>query len=119
MSHGLRIASRLLFWLMALAGAAWAGMALWLHLGGIWLAAALGALAAALLVALFAHRHRPALGWAALALAALTVGSWYQTITPRQDRAWAPDVARGVVARKHGDTVTLRNIRDFDWTAQL
>ncbi|OYY83252.1 MAG: hypothetical protein B7Y34_01790, partial [Methylophilales bacterium 16-45-9] len=46
------------------------------------------------------------------AIAALTVGGWYQSIHPRQDRDWAPDVVHGVSGVVEGDLVTLNNVRN-------
>ena len=102
-----------------LAGAAWATTAVWLQLSGLVRLIALTLLGLTALAALglwFADQRGLAL--AVVALAAVTVGLWYQTITPRQDRDWEIDVARGVTARIEGERVTLDNIRDFDWTSE-
>ncbi|MEZ5884564.1 MAG: hypothetical protein R3D53_12110, partial [Paracoccaceae bacterium] len=74
------------FVLLVLAGVAWAGTALWLHLSGAIRLDALVLLGLAALAALWLRffRSRRA-GWAVLALGALVVGGWYQTITPMQD----------------------------------
>ncbi|MGD9917813.1 MAG: DUF4105 domain-containing protein [Paenirhodobacter sp.] len=115
MTRALRFLSNVLFGLTVLAGVLWSGTALWLHLAGGLRLAALAALALAAAGAVVVRiRRRPA-GWAVLALAALAIGGWYQTITPRADRAWAPDVSRGVTARVSDGVVTLSDIRDFDW----
>lgn len=115
MARALRLFSDVLFALVVLFGAAWTATALWLHLTGALRLAALGALALAAAAAFLARKRRRRAGWAVLALAALAVAGWYQTITPRADRDWAVDVSRGVTARVSGDTVTLDNLRDFDW----
>lgn len=117
MARALRLFSNVLFALIVLFGAAWAATALWLHLTGAMRLAALGVLALAAAAAFLARKRRRRAGWAVLALAALAVASWYQTITPRADRDWAVDVSRGVTARISGDTVTLDNLRDFDWSS--
>ncbi|RWR44632.1 DUF4105 domain-containing protein [Sinirhodobacter ferrireducens] len=117
MARALRLFSDVLFALVVLFGAAWAATALWLHLTGVMRLAALGVLALAAAAAFLARKRRRRAGWAVLALAALVVASWYQTITPRADRDWAVDVSRGVTARISGDTVTLDNLRDFDWSS--
>ena len=111
LSHGL-------FVLVLVLASAWAATALWLHLTGASRAVALAALAltAGTALALRLRRSRRS-GWAVLALGALAVGFWYQTITPRQDRDWALEVSRGVTARVEGETVTLSNLRDFAWTS--
>ena len=106
------------FGVLVLLGALWAGTALWLHLAGAARAGALALLVLAVLgVAGLRARRGAVAGWTGLALAALAVGAWYQTLTPREDRTWAMDVARGVKARVEGDTVTLTDLRDFDWTS--
>ncbi len=51
----------------------------------------------------------------AFALALLVVVVWWQQLTPRNDRDWAPDVARQLVVERHGDRVHLNNVRDFEW----
>ena len=115
----LKLLAHLVF-ILALAGAtAWAGTALWLHLAGVLRLAALGALGLAALASLTLRvaRSRRA-GWAGLAVSALVMGAWYQTITPRQDRDWELDVSRGVSAKVEGDLVTLANLRDFRWTSE-
>ena len=101
------------------AGAAWAVTAVWLQLSGPvrLIALALLVLTALAALGLWFGDHR-GLALALVALAAVTVGGWYQTITPRQDRDWEIDVARGVTARIDGDRVTLNDIRDFDWTSE-
>ncbi|WP_233544010.1 DUF4105 domain-containing protein [Salinisphaera sp. Q1T1-3] len=40
---------------------------------------------------------------------------WWACITPRQDRDWAPDVARQLGVQRHGDIVELDNVRHFVW----
>lgn len=42
---------------------------------------------------------------------------WWTGIEPRQDRAWMAEVSRGVTSsRSDGETVIVRNIRDFRWS---
>lgn len=40
---------------------------------------------------------------------------WWATILPLPDRNWQPDVARVATARVDGDTLTVTNVRNFDW----
>ncbi|WP_413991655.1 DUF4105 domain-containing protein [Labrys okinawensis] len=49
----------------------------------------------------------------AVALAALLV--WWQTIGPRSDKDWSPDVARQYTSTMEGSTVRVTNVRDFEW----
>lgn len=115
MSRFLRFTFHGLFVLIVLAGAAWSATAIWLNLDETARYIALGLLGAVTLATLWVRFVRRRYGWAALGLSTLAVMSWYQTIEPRDDRNWAPDVAHGVTARIAGDVVTLSNLRDFDW----
>lgn len=59
-------------------------------------------------------------GAALRALLAYAVGlsgllAWWGGIQPSNDRDWADDVSRPLVAQVDGDTVTLQNVRHFDW----
>lgn len=96
---------------------AWAAAALSLQLAGVveWLCLATLALAGGVVLAL--RFRQPGRAWAVLAISALAVAGWYQTLQPRQDRDWAPDVAHGVSARLEGAIVTLENVRNFAWSS--
>ncbi|PTV97512.1 uncharacterized protein DUF4105 [Rhodobacter aestuarii] len=113
------VLAHVLFVLILVLGSAWAATALWLHLAGALRLLALAGLTLAVMASLAARFLRSRrMGWLLAAFAALLVGGWYQTITPRQDRDWAVDVARGVTADISGETITLGNIRDFDWHSE-
>ncbi len=43
---------------------------------------------------------------------------WWSTITPSNDREWAPDVARMSYGEVQGSLVTLHNVRDFNWRSE-
>ncbi|MDR7193898.1 hypothetical protein J2W68_002639 [Luteimonas terrae] len=49
-------------------------------------------------------------------VATLVLLGWWQTVLPMQDRDWSDDVARLLDADVEGSRVTLRNVRNFDWT---
>jgi hypothetical protein len=56
--------------------------------------------------------------WLALAVYAASFAlflAWWTTITPTNDRNWAPDVARSVTATIDGDRVVVTNVRNFTW----
>jgi hypothetical protein len=60
------------------------------------------------------------LGWRAIALAVFAVAFaglcvWWGTIKPSNSRDWADDVTRLATGHVVGDTVTLDNVRNFDW----
>jgi Domain of unknown function (DUF4105) len=68
-------------------------------------------------VAFLATRRR----WVALAVYAGAVAlflAWWATITPTNDRAWAPDVARAVTGTIDGDRLVLTNVRNFNWRSE-
>ncbi len=43
------------------------------------------------------------------------VTAWWLTLQPSNDRNWQPDVAKTAWAEIDGDTVTLHNVRNFDY----
>ena len=56
--------------------------------------------------------------WLALAVYAASFAlflAWWTTITPTNDRNWAPDVARTVTATIDGDRLVVSNVRNFNW----
>jgi hypothetical protein len=65
-------------------------------------------------VACLATRRRwPVAGIFSASVAAFL--AWWTTITPTNDRDWAPDVARTVTATIDGDRVVVNNVRNFTW----
>jgi hypothetical protein len=99
----------------------WASLALWFRIPGAEWARALGAAAFGLvslwtLATLFCARRWQALGVFALAFGGVLL--WWGTIKPPAEADWAPDVARQVTGVVDGDILTLKNVRDFDWTSQ-
>jgi len=40
---------------------------------------------------------------------------WYFNIPAKQDREWSPDVAQIFSYEKHGDLITIHNVRNFEW----
>lgn len=118
-------------WFRAIAGGAtalaitlaavWFAFALWFQLpasepvriASIVLMVVLSGLLA---VAQFSRFRRIAL---AIFLGLLVLGAvWWSSITPRLDRDWSPDVARVAEGTVNGDTVELRNVRNFDWRSE-
>jgi hypothetical protein len=111
----LRVAVATLTALLALWGAA----AIWIDgpanrpLAGLLVAAFLAAVAVPL------TRVRPLLHACLWALApCVAVGCWWNSIPPRNDRDWQPDVARTPTAERQGSVVTLRDVRDFDYRSE-
>ncbi|RQO46120.1 hypothetical protein DBV14_22860 [Variovorax sp. KBW07] len=114
----LRITGRLAASLAVLLSALWACLALWYQLPAVpALKVLAGVLWAGFGLAAIVLTWR---GRAGRALLSYVVGfamllSWWGTILPSQDRVWADDVARQLVARVDGHMVTMENVRNFDW----
>ncbi|HEX8604830.1 MAG TPA: DUF4105 domain-containing protein [Pseudoduganella sp.] len=102
---------------------AWGALALWYslpHPAGAVAASAwftLGILAVAALWRPPARRHGRRLAVACFVAVALMC-AWWQSIVPSHGRDWADDVARLLESEVHGDQVTLRNVRNFDWQSE-
>ncbi len=114
-------ARRTLVWISRFAlvlGAVWCAAAIAIDgaaLIGLWYAIfAAGGLASA---AVLARAGRGRLGWCVLALEVLVV-LWWWSIPPSQDRDWLAEVARLPVATIDGDSVTIRNIRNFHYNSE-
>lgn len=41
---------------------------------------------------------------------------WFILIQPSNDRVWSPEMARLLTYTRDGDTLTVKNVRNFDWT---
>lgn len=67
----------------------------------------------ACVIALFTRRRIVALGVFSLMFAG--VAAWWATIHPVADADWMPDVARQTHGTIDGDSLTLHDIRAFDW----
>lgn len=98
-----------------------AAMALWLKLpapdivrGGAGATIVLLALAAAWTIL----TGRVWLRLAAYGAGLLCIGVWWSTLQPSNDRDWLADVAQTPTAEFHGDLVTIRNLRNFDYRTE-
>ncbi len=49
----------------------------------------------------------------------LAVVFWWLSIEPSNDREWLPDVARLPSAEINGDSITIRNVRDFTYRSEF
>lgn len=94
-------------------------LALGFLLDGVWRVAALGSLALASLgfAALWWRSNGRAL-WLGFGVLLVAFSLWYATLRPENDQVWAADVAHGVTGTIGPDTVTLHNVRDFDWVSE-
>ncbi|QNK66988.1 DUF4105 domain-containing protein [Variovorax sp. PAMC26660] len=114
----LRFFGRLSASLLVLLSALWACLALWYQLpvpSALKIAAAVlwagfGLVAIALL-----WRGRAARALLSYAVGFAMLMSWWGTILPSQNREWADDVARQLIAHVDGSVVTMQNVRNFDW----
>ncbi len=107
--------------LVLLASAVWGALALWYCLEPRPYANGIAALLWPIfcLVLLVSYwrgwRLRAALAYA-LGMALLLL--WWGTIVPSNARDWTPDVARNLHGDLEGDSLTLTNLRNFDWRSE-
>lgn len=97
----------------------WAAAALWIDgpsatLAGALLVAFWLSLAAFLLLRVQPRRR----GLGLFALAFLAVGVWWANIPPSNERLWLADVAHPPEAQLVGDTLTVRNVRNFHYRSE-
>jgi hypothetical protein len=91
-------------------------LAVGVHLSGLWLRLAQGAVLLALVVVFWGlWRGRPAIPFGLAIGTALLVTVWWSFLLARNDRDWAAEYARTLTARIAGDEVTLENVRNFRW----
>ena len=82
----------------------------------LWMALALAGAWRALRPAADMRRRR-----IAIIAGSLLIGfffGWWSTIQPSGARDWATDVSRPAMATLEGDTLVVRNVRDFDWRSE-
>ncbi len=96
----------------------WAAMALWYRFplpnpGPMLAAGAFALIGLTTIIALFRRMSILRLIPFCVAFGALAL--WWGTIKPPSEANWAPDVARQVTGTVEGDTLTLTNLRNFDW----
>jgi hypothetical protein len=77
-------------------------------------AAGIAVLVAAAAAQVFVRPFRKMAAVSAGAFALVLV--WFALISPSNDRPWQPDVAVPTRVERDGDRVTLRDVRDLDWT---
>lgn len=102
--------------LLVLLSLALLGLAFHFQFSGTLRTAALILLAiVAIGLAILWYREANAAFWLGTAAVMLGATLWWSTIRPSNDRDWTPDVAHGVTADIGPDSVTLHNVRNFDW----
>ncbi|MEQ1867734.1 MAG: DUF4105 domain-containing protein [Micropepsaceae bacterium] len=53
---------------------------------------------------------------AALAAPFAAILMWFILIEPSNDRVWSPEMARLLTYMREGDALTVKNVRNFNWT---
>lgn len=114
-----RAIGRVLLALLCLAMGIWGGFALWFQFPGNVVARAVAVLVWCV-PTIWAVRagFGPKRRWHSLAVFGVLFAVmmiWWATIQPRQDRAWADDVAQPLHARIDGDRLVIDNVRNFHW----
>lgn len=117
-SLSLRVLRVLLIAALVLAAAFAAGV-IWYHapLGKLingaqalaWFAFALACIAAYI-------RREDWRALAALGAPFAAILTWFILIRPSNDRVWSPEMARLLTYTREGDTLTVKNVRNFNWT---
>lgn len=111
-----RIALHSAAWVVLSLGAFWSMLALWFDgsrvrwLSGLFVIAF--AAACVFFVVKLRPRRRAMIASAALILATIV---WWNLIPARNDRDWAPNVARLATAEIDGNRLTVNNVRNFDY----
>ena len=112
-----RLARRCGFGLLAIAIlliGCWCSLAIWFRwgAGGPVRAALAGAMVVLALVTVgFLVTSRRSRVLIVYAVVVVLVLAWWGTITPSNDRDWAPDIARNVTATIDGDRLVVNNVR--------
>ena len=99
----------------------WGTLALWFRLPGqetlrMILASAFALLGLTTIAAQFGRRPTRSLAVYAFAFTAIVI--WWSSIQPPGDGNWSPEVARQVTGVIDGDTMTLTNVREFEWRSE-
>ncbi len=53
---------------------------------------------------------------AAVGVPLAAIMTWFILIPPSNDRVWSPEMARLLTYTRDGDTLTIQNVRNFNWT---
>jgi hypothetical protein len=114
----MRPLARSLFFTAFLLASGWATLALWYQLpvGAFLKSAAITAwLVFSGLTAWAAWRNRPLRGSMAYLLGLAMLITWWQTLSPSNQRDWADDVAETTTVTQEGSIATISHVRNFDW----
>jgi len=115
--RGARLIGLVLLALVMLLVGLWCTVAVWYQCPTEpWRSVLTGATALVALACVFALTSRVRwIGFAVFAGCFAVFLVWWATISPTDNRDWAPDVARVVTAIVEGDEVEISNVRNFNW----
>ena len=115
--RGARLIGLVLLALVMLLVGLWCTVAVWYQCPTEpWRSVLTGATALVALACVFALTSRVRwIGFAVFAGCFALFLVWWATLSPTDNRDWAPDVARVVTAIVEGDEVEISNVRNFNW----
>jgi len=117
--HVVRLIVMVLLCAVVLAGVAWGALALWFDGPNSRLLAGTMCAALGLTSLLLAALVRPFLkGLLAAILPVIFIVLWWVSIAPSNSRDWSPDVARTAQALFQGPSVTIENLRNFEYRSE-
>jgi hypothetical protein len=117
--HVVRLIVMVVLCAVVLAGVAWGTLALWFDGPNSRLLAGTMCAALGLTSLLLAALVRPFLkGLLAASLPVILVVLWWVSIAPSNSRDWSPDVARTAQAAFQGPSVTIENLRNFEYRSE-
>jgi len=117
--HVVRLIVMVLLCAVVLAGVAWGALALWFDGPNSRLLAGTMCAALGLTSLLLAALVRPFLkGLLAAILPVIFIVLWWVSIAPSNSRDWSPDVARTAQASFQGLSVTIENLRNFEYRSE-
>jgi hypothetical protein len=117
--HVVRLIVMVLLCAVVLAGVAWGALALWFDGPNSRLLAGTMCAALGLTSVLLAALVRPFLkGLLAAILPVIFIVLWWVSIAPSNSRDWSPDVARTAQALFQSPSVTIENLRNFEYRSE-
>lgn len=117
--RAVRILATIFLSILVAIGVAWAVLALWLDGPQSRTLAGMLVVGLVLVIVLSLALVRPLLrGLAISVLPIVAVALWWSSIAPSNTRDWTPDVARTARATFDGNSVTIQNVRNFNYRSE-
>jgi hypothetical protein len=117
--RALRLIATAVLSVIVIAGVAWSALALWFDGPSSRVLAGTMCVAMGFTSVLLAARVRPFWrGLPAALLPVILVALWWASLAPSNSRNWAPDVARTAQAVFHDSSVTIQNVRNFQYRSE-